>query len=63
LLTPLRHGWWMASDGKTVFAQFTKVWTSGKKDCNKKMLIPQKAIYTEFFHCTFAKKMYAYLRN
>jgi hypothetical protein len=53
----------MASDGKTVFAQYTKVWTSEKKDGNKKMLIPQKAIYTEFFHCTFANAVYALLRN
>ncbi len=54
---------WMATDDKTVFAQFTKVWTSEKKTVIKKMLIPQLAIYTEFFHCTFANAVYALLRN
>jgi hypothetical protein len=53
----------MASDGNTVFAQFTKVWTSENKNGNKKMLIPQKAIYTELFHCTFANPGYALLRS
>jgi hypothetical protein len=53
---------WMvdASDGFCAIYKGVNKW---KKDGNNKMLIPLKAIYTEFFHCTFANAVYALLRN